>query len=123
MSGMAEARQTGRFEVFRGSHITILDGAHNEGGAKALADTVTEMCPESRILMVAGLLADKDAAAILKNFMRITHDFIATRTGKSAKTSGRRSCGKDYLNGRTVQIRRRYRRSVQNCRRSGEKGV
>lgn len=78
LSGMAEARQTGRFEVFRGSHITILDGAHNEGGAKALADTVTEMCPESRILMVAGLLADKDAAAILKNFMRITHDFIAT---------------------------------------------
>ena len=45
------------------------------------------MCPESRILMVAGLLADKDAAAILKNFMRITHDFIATEPENPRKLS------------------------------------
>ena len=93
-AGLAKARQTGRLEVFPAPWnaaasfaapaaaprrpLVILDGAHNEGGAKALADAITALAPEARTLMVTGVLADKDAEAILRQFMRITKDFIAT---------------------------------------------
>lgn len=102
--GLAGARQIGRLEVMHakredhgGSYcaagyaesseetVTIIDGAHNPGGAKALADAVTAMYPEARILMVIGILADKDVDGILSHFFRMTGDFIATEPDSPRK--------------------------------------
>lgn len=76
--GIAKARQIGRFEVMKEQPYVILDGAHNPEGAKALADTVTEYFDRDRVLMVTGILKDKDYETIVKEFGRCAHHFIVT---------------------------------------------
>lgn len=84
--GIKNARQPGRFEVMLEQNPTvIIDGAHNEDGAKALVEAVNTLCKGKKILMVTGMLADKDIDSITNNFMKITHDFIITEPDNPRK--------------------------------------
>ena len=59
----------------------LLDGAHNPAGAAALATTLRKRRaakPEGRIVLVLGVLADKDAAAILAELEDSAEHLIAT---------------------------------------------
>ena len=79
--GLKAARQTGRFEVMSAKDekpIVVIDGAHNPDGASALRKAVNEYLPGKKILMVTGMLADKDTESIIKEFTAITDSFIST---------------------------------------------
>lgn len=80
-AGLAAARQPGRMEVFTEEKgpITIIDGAHNPAGAKALKDAVGSFCTDKKILMVIGVLADKDVKGMMDHFTDMTEDFIVTQ--------------------------------------------
>lgn len=77
--GMKKAKQPARFEILKENPYWILDGAHNQAGAEALADTMAEMFPQSKTLMIVGILADKEVDAMLDAFLGIADDFIATQ--------------------------------------------
>ena len=80
-AGLAKAKQNGRFEVMSKvgeSPVYIIDGAHNPDGALALKKTMRGFFEGKRILMVTGMLADKDTSTILSEFTQIAHDFIVT---------------------------------------------
>ena len=69
-SAVAEGLRTvswpGRFEVVRRSPTVILEGAHNLGGAQALAADIDRRLPDlARRKLLFGVLADKDAAGML----------------------------------------------------------
>jgi len=85
--GLKKARQIARFEILRKDPYFIIDGAHNESGAQALAMTMQEQFPDKKVLMIVGMLQDKDAKAILKHFYEITGDFIATEPASDRKLS------------------------------------
>lgn len=81
--GLKNARQPGRFEVMRegcagDGPMIIIDGAHNEAGANALRQTCKRFFDGKRILLITGVLADKQVDEILKHFIKITGDIIAT---------------------------------------------
>lgn len=63
IAGLSLARWPGRMELLPGQPPILLDGAHNPAGAAALADALTA-CRYRRLLLVAGVMADKDARAI-----------------------------------------------------------
>ena len=63
--GLRGARWPGRFEIFRCDPLTILDGAHNPAGARALAASLRTYFPGRPVTFVIGILADKDARGIL----------------------------------------------------------
>ena len=78
-SGLEEAVNPGRFEVIdQGPPMMIIDGAHNEAGAEALEQTMKELFPSEKILIVAGILKDKEVDRILKHMVEVSTDFIAT---------------------------------------------
>ncbi len=85
LEGFARARQIGRFEIMGREPLIIIDGAHNEDGARVLAETVKRYAAGKKALMVTGMLADKDTAGIIKNFMSITGDFIVTEPDNPRK--------------------------------------
>lgn len=62
-TGLSLARWPGRMELLPGHPPILLDGAHNPAGAAALADALSA-CHYRRLLLVAGVMADKDARAI-----------------------------------------------------------
>ncbi len=55
----------GRFEVLEGRPVTLLDGAHNDGGIAALAESLPAFAAGRRVVAVVSILDDKDAAAML----------------------------------------------------------
>lgn len=80
-SGLKKARQNGRFELMSEQDekpMLIIDGAHNPDGALMLKKTMKLFCGGKRILMVTGMLADKDTEHILGEFTDITNEFIVT---------------------------------------------
>ena len=64
-AGLGGARWPGRFQIFRRDPLTILDGAHNPAGARALAASLRAYFPGRPVTFVIGILADKDAGGIL----------------------------------------------------------
>lgn len=84
-AGFLRAKQIGRFEIMNRHPFVILDGAHNPDGAKALRDTVLRHFADKRILMVIGILADKEVDTVLDTFKEVTADFIATEPDNPRK--------------------------------------
>lgn len=81
LKGFRQAFQPGRFEVMtevNNNTVIVIDGAHNADGANAFAEAVKSLCKDKKILMVMGVLADKDVNSILDAFTGISSDFIAT---------------------------------------------
>jgi dihydrofolate synthase/folylpolyglutamate synthase len=64
VSGISSASWPGRMELITGQPRLLLDGAHNQSGAEALAEALADYHYE-RLLLVTGVMADKDAAALL----------------------------------------------------------
>ncbi len=84
--GLKRAVQPGRFEIMRDGAesggegpMYIIDGAHNDAGASALADTMNRYFSGKKILLVYGMVEKKDTYKVLMHFANITTDFIITR--------------------------------------------
>lgn len=65
-SGLASARQPGRFQIVGQSPLRILDVAHNPHAARALAANLADLPPGGRVIAVCAMLADKDVAAVVQ---------------------------------------------------------
>lgn len=66
VNGIKKAKWPGRFEIIRREPYFIIDGAHNEDGARALAETVKECFKGQKINYIVGVFADKEYEAILQ---------------------------------------------------------
>ncbi|CAG0977107.1 dihydrofolate synthase / folylpolyglutamate synthase [Geobacteraceae bacterium] len=75
-AGIAQARWPGRMEFFAGSPAIILDGAHNPAGALALAESIAHV-PCRRLIVVVGVMGDKDVGGILAPLLPLAHEVVA----------------------------------------------
>ena len=75
-TGISQACWPGRMEYFAGPPRLILDGAHNPAGALALAESL-EGVPRRRLIVVAGVMGDKDAAGILEPLLPLADEVVA----------------------------------------------
>ncbi|MDR0885783.1 MAG: bifunctional folylpolyglutamate synthase/dihydrofolate synthase [Clostridiales Family XIII bacterium] len=77
--GMYTAKMPGRFEVLsHHSKTVILDGAHNEDGAKRLAESICKLLPDQKIVVITAILKDKDISSIIRSFNQFASLYIAT---------------------------------------------
>ena len=56
-----------RFEVISSKPLLIFDGAHNLPGIFALRETIKNLLPDKKIILVCGMLKDKDPETLIKN--------------------------------------------------------
>jgi len=63
-AGLGAVHLAGRYQLVPGPVSWVFDVAHNQGSAAVLADTMIERRAAGRTIVVAGMLADKDAAAV-----------------------------------------------------------
>jgi dihydrofolate synthase/folylpolyglutamate synthase len=77
-AGFATADSPGRLEVVRTSPTVLLDGAHNPAGVRALAAALGEAFAFERLVGVIGVLADKDAYAMLSALEPVLSEVVVT---------------------------------------------
>ena len=76
----AETRIAGRLEVVGESPLTVIDGAHNPPGARALAEALPEVVGDRRPRVgVLSILEDKDAAGMLNALLPAFDCLVLTR--------------------------------------------
>lgn len=56
----------GRMEIVEEEPLTLMDGAHNEDGAMRLIESIQSYFPDKKILLLLGMLKDKDVSAVTK---------------------------------------------------------
>jgi dihydrofolate synthase/folylpolyglutamate synthase len=78
-SGLQSVCLEGRLERLQDTPPVIIDSAHNPDAAASLAGSVEELFPGEKIILVAGIMDDKDIADILTPLVRIAHSLILTR--------------------------------------------
>lgn len=66
LAGFENARWPGRFETIHREPRIIIDGAHNEGAAEKLKDTIENCFTNQPITYIIGVLADKEHEKMLR---------------------------------------------------------
>ncbi|SDY65668.1 dihydrofolate synthase / folylpolyglutamate synthase [Herbiconiux ginsengi] len=79
-NGLTTVRSPGRMEVLGDPLPTIVDSAHNPHGVGAALAAVDELFPGRPVVVVLGLLADKDAASIIDTIARSAAHIVTTTT-------------------------------------------
>jgi dihydrofolate synthase/folylpolyglutamate synthase len=83
----AEVRVPGRMQIVAEQPLTVLDGAHNPAGARAVADALPEVTGGRPTVGVIGVLDDKDAAGMLTALLPRLERVVFTRSGNPRSLS------------------------------------
>ncbi len=84
-AGLERLRWPGRFEVVPGRPTCVLDGAHNDGSAAALAETLRGFAGSRPVHLVVGLNRDKDARAVLRPLLPLASGVWTCRAAGQAR--------------------------------------
>lgn len=79
-SGLADVRLPGRVEVIGQRPRVIFDAAHTPGSAKRLAQALRDDLGVREVVLVIGVAADKDAAALAAILAPLATTVVATRS-------------------------------------------
>jgi dihydrofolate synthase/folylpolyglutamate synthase len=77
--GLSNTRWPGRLEQVAQDPRIILDGAHNPAAALSLAQTLKRSRGNGRLILVLGIMADKDVDGILARLLPLAQTVIFTQ--------------------------------------------
>jgi dihydrofolate synthase/folylpolyglutamate synthase len=77
--GLLLTRWPGRLEVVTQDPRVLLDGAHNPAAARILAETLKQTSHNGRLILVLGIMADKDMDTILARLLPLAQTAVFTR--------------------------------------------
>ncbi|MFA5101841.1 MAG: folylpolyglutamate synthase/dihydrofolate synthase family protein [Candidatus Thermoplasmatota archaeon] len=78
--GIAHTTHPGRMEVVSEEPFILLDGAHNPAGMNLLRQTLQEDFSSHRIVLILGVLKDKDLKTMVSTIVPISDVIIVTRS-------------------------------------------
>jgi dihydrofolate synthase/folylpolyglutamate synthase len=79
ITGLQNLRLEGRLEWFSHTPPIILDGAHNAEAANSLSASIKKIFTDKEIIVIAGIMDDKDIKGILKPLLQIADSLILTK--------------------------------------------
>ena len=77
---LADSTSPGRLQVVSRKPLTILDAAHNPGGAEVLARAMQKSFGSPETVAIISILADKDASALLSALDDTAKTFVITQS-------------------------------------------
>ncbi|BDZ50020.1 dihydrofolate synthase [Frondihabitans sucicola] len=79
-AGLADASSPGRLQILSTDPTILVDAAHNPHGAHSLATALGEFFDFDRVVAVIAILADKDAAGIIRALAGSVEQFVITQS-------------------------------------------
>lgn len=76
--GLTNTKWAGRIEKIRDNPVFIIDGAHNEDGAKSLAKALDKHFNGKKMTLLIGMLKDKDIDSVLQILINKFNKVITT---------------------------------------------
>jgi dihydrofolate synthase / folylpolyglutamate synthase len=88
--GLATVTSPGRLQLVGTSPTVLVDAAHNPSGAQSLAEALTEYFDFDEIVVVLGVLVDKDAVGIIHALEPLATHFYATQSSSERAIAAER---------------------------------
>ncbi|QUH24471.1 bifunctional folylpolyglutamate synthase/dihydrofolate synthase [Serpentinicella alkaliphila] len=85
--GLLNTKWPGRFEVISENPYTIIDGAHNVHAAIRLKETIEKVIPGKSIILVIGMLGDKDVDGVLDLLIPLSKEIVIAEPSNSRALS------------------------------------
>lgn len=108
-SGLEKTAWRGRFDILSKDPLIIVDGAHNEGAARSLEQSILYYLKEKRLIYVIGMLADKDYSTVLEytakyaqRIVTITPNSIRALSSGKLMLEAKKYCN-DVVDGHTIE--------------------
>ncbi len=79
VEGLKEVSWPGRLEVISTSPDVVLDGAHNPAGAIVLRESLEKEFRYRHLILLVGIMKDKDAGSILRTLAPLADHIILTK--------------------------------------------
>ena len=98
IDGISTAFNPGRMEIIAEDQTILLDGAHNPAGMEMLEKTLKEDFEYERLVLVVGILEDKDIHSMLSAIIPLSDVVIVT------KSKNARACEPTALKDRIKEI-------------------
>src|SRR4030043_792092 len=78
--GFEDVRWPGRLEIIKEDPPMLIDGAHNPAAAIALSEALKKIFPgeNKRIILVLGIMSDKDVMGIMEPLLPLASEIIFT---------------------------------------------
>ncbi len=77
--GLAEVIWPGRLELLNDNPLLVMDGAHNPAAMQKMAQAIPEYFNFERLILVFGIMADKDAVAMMSAILPLAEKVYFTR--------------------------------------------
>lgn len=77
--GLAKVSWRGRFERLASKPLFIYDGGHNPQGVTAAVNSYSALYPDTRAVILIGVMADKDYAHEIDTVLPIAQSFVTVR--------------------------------------------
>ncbi len=74
--GIREVSWPGRFDIMRKDPLFIIDGGHNPQCIEALVKNIEDYLADRRVIVLTGVLADKDYADMYQPVMPLVQEFV-----------------------------------------------
>ena len=74
--GIREVSWPGRFDIMRHDPLFIIDGGHNPQCIEALVKNIQDYLADRKVIVLTGVLADKDYADMYKPVMPLVEEFV-----------------------------------------------
>ncbi len=110
VEGLGRTRWEGRLEVLQRAPMLLVDGAHNPAGAATLRRALQEGFPRRRMILIFGVLDDKDYPAMIRRLFPLADWVILTRPHSV------RALPLDTL----LPVARRFHGDVELCANPGD---
>jgi len=79
-NGVKSMVHPGRMKMVHNNPIVLIDGAHNHGGIIELKNTVSSLFPGKKIILIFGVLKDKNVHEMIKEIQDVTKSIILTKS-------------------------------------------
>lgn len=78
--GLAKSKWPGRLEIMQENPLVIVDGAHNEAGAKILRKALEEVFEYENLILLLGIFADKAVGDVVKELVPLASKVIVAKS-------------------------------------------
>ena len=110
VEGLRRTRWEGRLEVLQRAPMLLVDGAHNPAGAATLRRALQQGFPRRRMILIFGVLDDKDYPAMVRRLFPLADRVILTRPHSE------RALPLDVL----LPVARRFHKVIELCTNPGD---
>lgn len=121
--GLANTKWRGRLEIVSNNPVIMVDGAHNPDAANALSGFIKKHLDNYKIILIMGIMSDKDINGIMSPLLPLASDIIFTAPNYGRAASPQRLAEIASRMGFSSKITDSVKEAIETAKKIESQGI